>query len=78
MNKIFPILSAISFILYALVDFGKNVLETYFHILLMNGIGNFSSNDYFVDAQTCQTTLLAVGVICLIAFCASIFTKDKK
>lgn len=78
MKKLFPILSIISFILYALVDFAKNALETYCHVLLKNGIGNFSSEDYFVDAQTCQTVLLAVGIICLVIFVASFFVKDKK
>ena len=52
MKKLFSILSAISFILFALVDFCKNVLETNFHIQLMNSKGSFSSNDYFVDAGT--------------------------
>lgn len=64
--------------LYALVDFGKNALETYFHIQLMNAMRNFSSGDYFVDAGMCQAVLLAVGVICLVAFVASFFVKDKK
>lgn len=78
MKKLFSILSAISFILYALVDFCKNALETYLHIQLMNGKGSFSSRDYLVDAGMCQTVLLAVGVICLVAFVASFFVKDKK
>ena len=78
MKKLFTILSAISFMLYALVDFAKNALETYCHVLLKNGIGNFSSEDYFVDAQTCQIVLLTVGVACLVAFVASFFAKEKK
>ena len=78
MKKSFPILSAISFILYALVDFAKNSLETYCHVLLKIGIGNFSSEDYFVDACMCQTILLAVGVVCIVAFIASFFVKEKK
>lgn len=78
MKKSFAILSAISFMLYALVDFGKNALETHFHVQLMTGKGSFSSSDYFVDAGICQTVLLAVGVICLVAFIASFFAKEKK
>ena len=78
MKKLFSILSAISFMLYALVDFGKNALETYLHIQLMNGKGSFSSRDYLVDAGMCQAVLLAVGMICLVAFVASFFVKDKK
>ena len=78
MKKLFSILSAISFMLYALVDFGKNALETYLHIQLMNGKGSFSSRDYLVYAGMCQTVLLAVGMICLVAFVASFFVKDKK
>ena len=78
MKKLFAILSAISLMLYALVDFGKNVLETYFHIQLMNGVGNFASSDYSIDVHTCQTVLLAVGLICLVVFIVSLFMKDKK
>ena len=78
MKKLFSILSAISCILYSLVDFCKNALETYLHIQLMNGKGSFSSRDYLVDAGMCQTVLLAVGVICLVAFVASFFVKNKK
>lgn len=78
MKKLFPVLSAISFMLYALVDFGKNALETYLHIQLMNGKGSFSSSDYLVDAGMCKTVLLSVGVIFLVAFVASFFVKDKK
>ena len=40
MKKLFSILSAISFMLYALVDFGKNALETYLHIHI-----NFGDED---------------------------------
>ena len=78
MKKLFTILSAISFMLYALVDFAKNALEAYCHFLLKNGIGNFSSEDYFVDAQTCQTVLLTVGIVCLVAFVVTFFAKEKK
>lgn len=78
MKKLFSILSAISFVIYALVDFGKNALETYFHVLLMNGKGNFTSSDYLIDAGKCQTVLLAVGIICLAGFVVSFFVKDKK
>ena len=78
MKKLLVILSAASFMLYALVDFTKNVLETYFHVLLKNGMGSFSSEDYFVDAGMCQAVLLAVGVICLIALITSFFVKEKK
>ena len=78
MNKSFAILSAISFILYALVDFVTNVLETYFYVLLVNGTGNFSNSTHLIDAMRCKTVLLAVGVICLVAFIASLFVKTKE
>lgn len=78
MKKVFAVLSVVSFMLFALVDFSKNALETYFHILLMNGKVDFAGNDYLVDAQMCQTVLLAVGVICLIAFVVSFFVKDTR
>ena len=78
MKKVFAILSALSFMLYALVDFGKNVLETHFRVLLMLGERSFSSGDYFVYAGKCQTVLMAVGVICLVAFAVSFFVKEKK
>lgn len=73
MKKLFIILSVISFILLALVDFCKNVLEAHFHIQLMNCEGSFSSSDYLVDAGICQTVLLVIGIACLVAFVVSIF-----
>lgn len=79
MKKLFTILSAISFMLFALVDFGKNVLETHFHIQLMNGkIGNFSSEHYFIDAGICQTILIVLAVVCLIIAIAETLRDKKK
>ena len=78
MKKLFAILSAISFMLYALVDFTKNVLETYFYVLLKNGVGNFSTPDYFINAGMCKTVLSAVGIVCLAAFVVTLFAKGKK
>lgn len=75
MKKLFSILSAISFILFALVDFRKNVLETNFHIQLMNSKGSFSSSDYLVDAGICQTVLLVIGITCLVGFVVSLFVE---
>lgn len=75
MKKLFSILSAISFILFALVDFCKNVLETNFHIQLMNSKGSFSSSDYLVDAGICQTVLLVIGITCLVGFVVSLFVE---
>ena len=64
--------------LYGLVNFSKNVLETHFRALLMLGERSFSSGDYFVYAGKCQTVLMAVGIICLVAFVVSFFAKEKK
>ena len=75
MKKLFSILSVISFILFALVDFCKNVLETHFHIQLLNGKGNFSSSDYLVDAGICQIVLLVIGITCLVGFVVSLFVE---
>lgn len=75
MKKLYVILSAISFVLFALVDFCKNVLETHFHIQLMNGRGGFSSSDYLVDAGVCQTVLLIIGIFCLVAFIVLLFVN---
>lgn len=75
MKKLFSILSAISFILFALVDFCKNVLETNFHIQLMNSKGSFSSSDYLVDAGICQIVLLVIGITCLVGFVVSLFVE---
>ena len=75
MKKLFSILSVISFILFALVDFCKNVLETHFYIQLLNGKGSFSSNDYFVDAGICQIVLLVIGITCLVGFVVSLFVE---
>ena len=78
MKKLFAILSAISFMLFALVDFGKNVLETYFHIQLMNGIGSFYSEDYFVEAGMCQTILIVLAVACLVLAIVETLREKKK
>lgn len=78
MKKLFTILSAISFMLYALVDFAKNVLETYFHIQLKNGIGNFSSLDYLVDAGICQTVLIVLAIVCLVLAILVTLREKKK
>ena len=75
MKKLFSILSALSFILFALVDFCKNVLETNFHIQLMNSKGSFSSSDYLVDAGICQIVLLVIGITCLVGFVVSLFVE---
>ena len=77
MKKTFSVLSVISFMLFALVDFCKNALETYFHIQLMNGKGNFAGIDYLVDAQMCETVLLAIGVVCFALFIVSIFVMKS-
>jgi len=78
MKKLFTILSAVSFMLFALVDFGKNVLETYFHIHLMNGIGNFSNKDYFVDSRMCQAVLIILAIVCLVIAITEILREKKK
>lgn len=78
MKKFFLIIAVISFLLYALVDFLKNVFEVYFRVLLMNDIGNFTNNDYTIDATTCQSVLLAVGVICIVGSVIPFFLKNKR
>lgn len=78
MKKVFAVLSAISFMLLALVSFGKNALETHFHIQLINGKVNFAGSDYLVDVQMCQTVLLIIGIVCFALFVASFFVKEKK
>ena len=78
MKKLFTILSAVSFMLFALVDFGKNVLETYFHIQLMNGLGNFSNKDYFVDSRMCQAVLIILAIVCLVIAITEILREKKK
>lgn len=50
MKKVFAVLSAISFMLFALVNFCKKALETHFHIQLMNGKVNCAGSDYLIDA----------------------------
>ena len=51
MKKVFAVLSAISFMLFALVNFCKKALETHFHIhQLMNGKVNYAGSDYLIDA----------------------------
>ncbi len=43
----------------------------------MNGKGNFAGIDYLVDAQMCETVLLAIGVVCFALFIVSIFVKKS-
>ena len=50
MKKVFAVLSAISFMLFALVNFCKKALETHFQIQLLNGKVNCAGSDYLIDA----------------------------
>lgn len=73
MKKTFSVLSVISFMLYALVDFGKNVIETYLHVELINGMVSFAESDYLIDTQRCQSVLMIIGIVCFILFVISFF-----
>lgn len=77
MKKVFAVLSVISFMLFAVVDFGKNAFEAYLHIQLINGKGNFAGSDYLVDAQMCQTLLLVIGIVCIVMFIVSFFVEKR-
>ena len=66
MKKTFWTFSFVSFTLYALVDYSRNILEKYLRMQLANGIGNFSSLDYSISSSLCQTVLLAMGITFLL------------
>ena len=66
MKKTFWTFSFVSFTLYALVDYSRNILEKYLRMQLANGISNFSSRDYAISSSRCQTVLLAMGITFLL------------
>ena len=78
----FAVLSIISLMLYAIVDFCKNALETVLQVRLIAEAGSYSSDDWAVNAGPCQRILLILSAICLTAFVVGIvidiFSKHKK
>lgn len=78
----FAVLSIISLMLYAIVDFCKNSLETALQVRLITEAANFSSDDWVVNAEPCQRILLILAAICLTAFVVGIIidllSKRKK
>lgn len=77
MKKTFWTFSFLSFTFYALVDYSRNILEKYLRMQLANGIGNFSSLDYTISSELCQTILLGMGIAFLIlAVLAEIKNKE--
>lgn len=77
MKKVFAILSVISLLLFALVDFSKNALEAYLSVQLMIN-NNFGSSAYVVSTQMCQIVLIAVAVVCLVIAIAETLREKKK
>ncbi len=77
MKKAYFVLSVILFILYALVDFVKNVIEAHLHVQLISGAVNFAESVYLIDAQRCQTILLILGIVCLTMFAISFLFKKS-
>lgn len=81
-NSKFAVLSIISLMLYAIVDFFKNALEAVLQVKLIAEAANYSSNDWGVNAEPCQHILLILAVICLVAFVVEIIidllSKHKK
>lgn len=78
----FAVLSIISLMLYAIVDFCQNSLETALQVKLIAEAGNYSSDDFVVNAEPCQRILLILAAICLTAFVVGIIidllSKHKK
>lgn len=68
----FAVLSIVSLILYAIVDFCKNSLETALQVKLIAAAVNYSSDDWVVNAEPCQHILLILAAICLTAFVVGI------
>ncbi len=68
----FAVLSIISLMLYAIVDFCKNSLEAALHVKLIAEAVNYSSGDWVVNAELCQRVLLILAAICFIAFVVGI------
>ena len=77
MKKLFTILSAISFMLFALVSFGKNALEAYLSVQLMVN-NHYGSSAYVVNTQVCQTVLIVLAIVCLVIVIAETLRDKKK
>ena len=67
-NISFGTWAIVSLLLYAFVDFLAQVLERVFYVQLVIGSLNFSSQDYAIQVRTCQTILLCLFCVCLVAF----------
>ena len=77
MKKLFTILSAISFMLFALVSFSKNALEAYLSVqLIVNK--NYGNSAYLINTQVCQTVLVVLAVVCLIFAIVETLREKKK
>lgn len=70
-NK-FAVLGIVSLMLYAVVEFSKNALETAFRIRLITEATNYSSSDWLIDSQSCQQLLLTLAAICFAIFIAGV------
>ena len=62
LKNMLAVLSAISLILYAVVDFLKNVFEAAFRVRLITEKVNYSSSDWMVGTETCQHILLGTSI----------------
>lgn len=67
-NCRFAVLSVILLMLYALVDFFKNALESMLRVKLLVSSVSFSSKDWIVDSERCQIILLMLAIVCILVF----------
>lgn len=75
-KELFVGVSGVSFILFAIVDFTKEVIESSLHVKLLSSAVNFSNSDWQVSCILCQKTLLSIAIACAAIFILLI-VRDK-
>ena len=62
----FAVLSVISLLLYAIMRFCEEAIETSFHVRLIAAQVNYASTDWQINGESMQQLLLILAAVCLI------------
>lgn len=62
----FAVLSVISFLLYAIMRFCEEAIETSCHVRLIAAQVNYTSTDWQINGEPMQQLLLILAAVCLI------------
>lgn len=62
----FAVLSVISLLLYAIMRFCEETIETYCHVRLIAAQVNYTSTDWQINGEPIQQLLLILAAVCLI------------